>query len=374
MPNLGDMTKLYEKEEIKKPIDLLAGGTPCQSFSVAGLRGGLNDERGQLAMHFVRLCAVTRPKWVLWENVPGVLSSNGGRDFASFLGGLCGRHIEVPRTGWGNAGIIEGIENAYGLAYRVLDAKYFGVPQQRRRVFVVGHIAGSWQRACQVLFESGGVCWHPREGIAAGSQITALTTNGVGASGADDNAAAGHIIGALMSGRKSAGSATLQDAQNGLIILATGQANAEITKNVLPNLTCNHEQPIICFDEKLSLIGNKKTFNNNILGTLDTTQNKVVLCHDLQQVTSATNKSPDAEIPGSMTTKSRKIVLLNHPRRLTPIECERAMGFPDNYTKISEKTADAPRYRALGNSIVVPVLKWIGNRIEFIDNQKQQSC
>ncbi|WP_461601018.1 DNA cytosine methyltransferase, partial [Alcaligenes nematophilus] len=115
-PNWGDMTKFQEWPN--EPIDLLCGGTPCQSFSVAGLRKGLDDPRGNLMLTFGAIAAKYRPKWLVWENVPGVLSSNGGRDFGTFLGML------------GQLG--------YGFAYRIHNAEYFGVPQRRRRVFVIG--------------------------------------------------------------------------------------------------------------------------------------------------------------------------------------------------------------------------------------------
>jgi DNA (cytosine-5)-methyltransferase 1 len=121
-------------------IDLLVGGTPCQSFSIAGLRGGLDDERGNLALEYLRLAQRLRPRWLVWENVPGVLSSNGGRDFGAMLGGM--------------------VELGYGFAYRVLDAQFFGVAQRRRRVFVVGHL-GDWRRAAAVLFERHSLQGHP---------------------------------------------------------------------------------------------------------------------------------------------------------------------------------------------------------------------
>jgi DNA (cytosine-5)-methyltransferase 1 len=132
-PNFGDMTKFESwPHDDKHAIDLLCGGTPCQSFSVAGLRKGLDDPRGNLMLTFGSIAAKYRPKWLVWENVPGVLSSNGGRDFGAFLGML------------GQLG--------YGFAYRVLDAQYFGVAQRRRRVFVVGCL-GDWRSAAAVLFE-----------------------------------------------------------------------------------------------------------------------------------------------------------------------------------------------------------------------------
>lgn len=133
VPNLGDMTKIHETQIFQDAtIDLLVGGTPCQSFSVAGLRKGLADPRGNLMLTFLALAQRKKPRWIVWENVPGVLSSNGGRDFGTFLQALA--------------------ECGYGFAYRVLDAQYFGVAQRRRRVFVVGYL-GDWRPAGAVLFE-----------------------------------------------------------------------------------------------------------------------------------------------------------------------------------------------------------------------------
>ena len=143
VPNLGDMTKIHESEAFNNAtIDLLVGGTPCQSFSVAGLRKGLTDPRGNLMLTFLSLAQRKKPRWIVWENVPGVLSSNGGRDFGTFLSALA--------------------ECGYGFAYRVLDAQYFGVAQRRRRVFVVGYL-GDWRPAAAVLFEYHRLSGNPSE-------------------------------------------------------------------------------------------------------------------------------------------------------------------------------------------------------------------
>lgn len=136
VPNHGDMTQFEEWGYEAGDIDVLVGGTPCQSFSIAGLRGGLGDDRGNLALVFMRMVDRLRPKYVIWENVPGVLSSNGGKDFGSILSAMD--------------------ELRYGWAYRVLDAQYFGVPQRRRRVFLVGHSSGDARRAAKILFECEG--------------------------------------------------------------------------------------------------------------------------------------------------------------------------------------------------------------------------
>jgi DNA (cytosine-5)-methyltransferase 1 len=171
LKNLGDMAAITEETLngiASGPIDLLVGGTPCQSFSVAGLRRGLDDPRGNLALRFLQLAGVLRPTWVVWENVPGVLSSAGGRDFGTFLGALG--------------------ELGYGFAYRVLDAQWFGVAQRRRRVFVVGH-ARDWRCAAAVLFERESLCGNPpsrgqaRKDVA-GSLVARSGRNG-GASNAD---------------------------------------------------------------------------------------------------------------------------------------------------------------------------------------------
>lgn len=136
VPNFGDMTKFRDWPLQPGDFDVLIGGTPCQSFSVAGLRKGMEDARGNLALVFCEMVQHYRPQWVLWENVPGVLSSGGGRDFGSIVGAL------------GQLG--------YGWAYRVCDAQYFGVPQRRRRVFLVGY-SGDWQPPASVLFEQESV-------------------------------------------------------------------------------------------------------------------------------------------------------------------------------------------------------------------------
>ena len=154
-PNLGDMTQHEQWPIGSGSVDLLVGGTPCQSFSVAGLRRGLADPRGNLALTYLAIADRLRPRWLVWENVPGVLSSSGGRDFGAFLGALA--------------------ELGYGFAYRVLDAQYYGVAQRRRRVFLVGH-ASDWRRAAAVLFERESLRGDPapsreaREGAAANAQ------------------------------------------------------------------------------------------------------------------------------------------------------------------------------------------------------------
>ena len=246
VPNLGDMTSadFADRCADQGPIDLLVGGTPCQSFSVAGLRGGLDDERGNLALEFCRLADRLAPRWIVWENVPGVLSSGGGRDFGSIVGAM--------------------VELGYNVAWRILDAQNFGVPQRRRRVFLVGHLGAERRGAAAVLFE--------RESLSG-------------------------TIKALRSGR---------------------------------------------------LRGRGK----RCIGTLGTRTGQYDRC----------------ELDRLIYNYEEKTV-----RTLTPKECERLQGMPDDWTKIpwrkkaAEDCPDGPRYKAIGNSMCVNVMKWLGERIDKVD-------
>ncbi|MBK0327283.1 DNA cytosine methyltransferase [Rhodobacteraceae bacterium F11138] len=214
IPNFGDMTAFREWPDAA--IDLLVGGTPCQSFSVAGLRKGMDDPRGNLALVYLAIAERYRPGWLVWENVPGVLSSSRGRDFGSFLGALA--------------------QLGYGFAWRVLDAQYirtlgfpFAVPQRRRRVFLVGYL-GNWRPAAAVLFDGQSLRGDPPPRREAG-KVTAPTlaarTRGGGGLGTDFDLDGGLIAGAAP------------------ISMAHGQGGAEIGFNNGPTLTCNHEAPIV---------------------------------------------------------------------------------------------------------------------------------
>lgn len=197
-PNWGDMTKFKEWPDVA--IDLLCGGTPCQSFSVAGLRKGLDDPRGNLMLTFGAIAAKYRPKWLVWENVPGVLSSNKGRDFGAFLGML------------GQLG--------YGFAYRVLDTQFFGVPQRRRRVFVVGCL-GDWRSAAAVLFERHGLSGNPapsREARQSLAPTLSARTKGGGGLGTDFDCDGGLIARCLTRG---SGGGQRYDAESETLIAHT---------------------------------------------------------------------------------------------------------------------------------------------------------
>jgi DNA (cytosine-5)-methyltransferase 1 len=268
------MTKYKEWKDVGQ-FDVLVGGTPCQSFSVAGLRKGLDDPRGNLMLTFGAIADHFRPTWIVWENVPGVLSSNGGRDFGSFLGML------------GKLG--------YGFSYRVLDAQYFGVAQRRRRVFVVGYL-GDWRRAAQVLFESKSLCGNPPPSREAREGITGSTTQCFEPRSPDGCA---RLVGDISPTLNRMGGG-----QREPCIMSTGQGNAETTEGHAPTLNCNHEAPILAYGIPGNWIGRKPENGGNAV-------------------------EPMKDVAPCLTKTDRHGVAGSTVRRLTPRECERLQGFPE---------------------------------------------
>jgi DNA (cytosine-5)-methyltransferase 1 len=380
VPNLGDMTKF--KEWDIGTIDLLVGGTPCQSFSVAGLRKGLEDPRGNLALTYVGILDKFRPKWFVWENVPGVLSSGSGRDFGSFLGAV------------GQIG--------YGFAYRVLDAQYFGVAQRRRRVFVVGCL-GDWRSAAEVLFESHSLSGNPAPSREKGQKVagTIAARFGISRTG-NERVECDAII--PVSDPAYCLETTCNDYSraDGFNMIATPIALAENTIGRQPqnggngdgftvggpmytlNATGVHgvAHPTFALDEY------NQSGHKEVCYPLRTAMGDGIPKVNVAQPVSAFNIAPgkgelkdDIHITNATTTKTldasgsnpamhqggAAIIQSMAVRRLTPTECERLQGFPDGYTNIpwrkKEESPDGPRYKALGNSMAVPVMAWIGKRI-----------
>ncbi|WP_247605419.1 phage N-6-adenine-methyltransferase [Providencia rettgeri] len=357
--NLGDMTTITDKlkaGEVTAP-DVLVGGTPCQAFSVAGLRGGLSDERGQLTLSFVELADCIdeirekdgkKPAIIVWENVPGVLSSKDNA-FGCFLAGLAGESEELKSPGgkWSNAGVVSGPQRT--IAWRILDAQYFGVPQRRRRVFVVA-TARKEISVAEILFEreslSGGVESRSEEK----QTVAALTANGVGATGADDNQAlAGHLIVGPLDTQCGYEKHSMQSVALGHIIAFNPQAGGKTSSTLgasFETVGClqTSQQPAILLAG--NIIGRKPENGGNQTGYSESD-----ISYTLTKI----------DVPG--------VSVNNIVRRLTPIECERLQGFPDNHTKVPfnnksiEDCPDGHRYRALGNSMAVPVMHWICERI-----------
>ena len=415
-PNWGDMTKF--KEWPDADVNVFVGGTPCQSFSVAGLRKGLDDPRGNLMLTYLAIAARYRPRWLVWENVPGVLSSNAGFDFVSLLRGMG--------------------ELGYGFAYRILDAQYFGVAQRRRRVFVVGYL-GNWRPAAAVLFERHSLCGYPAPSRKARETITASTSASTsigslcartGKSNSVQDAAQGHLMPTWWNGGDLAATITtksddqrMPDKDNAQLILqpvATHDvAGTMLSRNASGGFSNSIDhaaagymalQPIALQDVRAveKMQKGKGWKDDGTAYTIDTWATQGVAQPiafsgqmsvpqtDVDMTPTLGAKNPMAVAVGafkpgqsasahSIGYEQEMAPTLeageggnNKPavhvgmavRRLTPVECERLQGFPDNYTDIKPKgkaTPDGPRYKALGNSMAVPVMAWIGKRIQEVD-------
>ena len=342
--NLGDITDDHFTERTGA-IDLLVGGTPCQSFSVAGLRGGLDDDRGNLALRFCQIVDQLTPTWVVWENVPGVLSSNGGKDFGSILGAL--------------------VECGYGFAYRILDAQFFGVAQRRRRVFVVGHL-GDWRPPAAVLFERKSLLGHTEESAEKRQEVASAVTGGAPYSRTGNERVEAD---ALVSRMTAFG----QYVDDGTVSTIKERDYKDATDLVTVNA---REDPIQSKDQSLPLRAASGDCGGGSENLLASTKN--TLTYSLPAIGTV---EPD-HIASTMTRNSGSMGETQLPalvqreltvRRLTPTECERLQGMPDNHTRIpwrnkpAAECPDGPRYKAIGNSMAVPVMRWIGERIETVE-------
>ncbi|HBP0867031.1 TPA: DNA cytosine methyltransferase [Pseudomonas aeruginosa] len=488
--NLGDMTRLSSKVlagMIDAP-DILVGGTPCQAFSVAGMREGMSDPRGALTIKYVELAnAVDHVRnargddetIVVWENVPGVLSSKDNA-FGCFLGALVGESEELqpPGSKWKDAGCVYGPKRT--AAWRVLDAQYFGLAQRRRRVFVIASARAGFD-PCEVLFEREGLRRDSPPSRGQGKEVTCSTAGRPGSFGPDSRWAedwgstakafgggkncnptdvstaitahpggrydldaetfvvadiptvaatltaqygksggipAGNdcvpvnlIAGTLQANGKAAGSATQQDAESGLLVVH-GTQDPDVVQDCAHTLGRNHGQENAVFDP------------NQITSATNRSQPTPGLCHTLPALSQppiafsckdygadAGDVSPALRAMGhgeSHANAGGQVAVQNATgvRRLTPPECERLQGFPDDYTLIplaayqkamraaeaslprtatqdevlrariaalyacdvskeaADECPDGPRYKAIGNSKAVPVVRWIGRRLK----------
>lgn len=387
VPNLGDVSKI--DWSCFGAVDVVVGGSPCQAFSVAGRRRGLLDERGQLMLEYVRAVRDLCPRWLAWENVPGVLSQDGGRAFGTLIGALedCG----------------------YSLAWRVLDAQFFGVAQRRRRVFLVGHLGADVGPAAAVLFERGSL---------SGNTLTSREKR---------KELAGALAGGPGIGREPMSFKYHQGAKAGSI-------GAEFC--YAPTLTADYHQPAVCYDTtQITSPENNSNpqpgdpchpimagmhapllcvtqYGDDVAGTL-VARHDSSPCADRRYnivcLSDATaNAAADEGLSGTLkrggsepviafpwcaagkgagcfsedvtptllaSNSSEPAISARHVlRRLTPVECERLQGFPDGWTAIpwrgksASECPDSPRYKALGNSMAVPVMRWIGERIMMADS------
>lgn len=379
---------------------LAIAGTPCQAFSVAGWREGLTDPRGALTIKFVETIDAidlvrthrSEPECIAWwENVPGVLSDKENA-FGCFLGALVGESEELQPPGgkWKDAGCVYGPKRT--AAWRILDAQYFGLAQRRRRVFVIASARAGFD-PCEVLFEREGMRRDhpPRRGQGtkvAGTLTSSLGKNSGIPAGNDCNPR-NLIAGTLQAGGKAAGSATLQDAESGLLVAFGGSANCKQT-DVSTALSAHPggtrmdaetetfvvhgtQDPDVALGIAHTLGRNQGQENavfdpNQITSAANRSQSTPGLCHTLP----ASSQPPIAFSCKDYGADAGEVAVQNTTgvRRLTPRECERLQGFPDDYTLIpwrgkpATECPDGPRYKAIGNSKAVPVVRWIGRRLK----------
>jgi len=485
--NLGDMLKLRDlKTYHDEQFDLLVGGTPCQSFSIAGLRKGLGDERGNLALEFVRILIEKRPKWFVWENVPGVITSgtdeNGDEsdeeseeegsssDFACILSAFTGR--DIAAQDFEKSGAIEG--EFYSIAWRILDSQYFGVPQRRRRIFVVGHLGKDWRPPVAVLFEQDSL---RRDFTPGGKKRKGTPGNSKNSVGGDServgrqsrpaelastlNCAYGDKMGLenqhINSGaplfvplqvevgfrQRGFGDYTASDTASALkkrdykdatdlvvstpaygiqsvaigrqpenggngmgikveqsptltkvdrhavchVIFDTTQVTSPTNgSNPQPGDPCHPlvknghvpllvSQPIILDDQDGSVMS---VYENGITGTLRAQAHghEPIIVQESPLAFGWQNSHQQGDSVGNVTptldkSKTPAVIYKTLVRRLTPLECERLQGFPDNYTDIPG-ASDSKRYAALGNSMTTHVMQFIGKRIDMVHAALEQ--
>lgn len=322
VPDLGDMTKV-DWSKYHHAADVVVGGSPCQAFSVAGLRKALADPRGQLMLEYIRACYEIDPEWIVWENVPGVLSAEHGRAFRSLL--------EAVAELWPDG----------GAAWRVLDAQFYGVAQRRERVFLVVNTR-DWRRAAPVLFERESLCWDRSSSREKRQNLTQGATDGIG--NADQR-----VRRAMM----------LDFHQQG------GRFKVS-------------DQP----DMSNTLTSHMDTGGNNVplIRQVDEIERESMPPKMVCRADTQANAAQGFDISPTLMAHAGQDAPFIYPqhvtdgltiRRLTPLECERLQGFPDGWTDIpwkgKEHAPDSPRYKALGNSMAVPVMRWIGEGIQLVE-------
>lgn len=321
IPNLGDVRNI-KGEKYHGTVDIVIGGSPCQNFSIAGNRRGLHGEHSSLVWEFFRILSEVQPKWFLWENVPGALSTNNGGDFTQIL-------TELSKLG-------------YGLAWRVLNAQYFGVPQRRRRIFLVGYL-GDWRPPAAVLFEPKSVPGN----IKARRKKQCVPSRNIGKN--TYPAMLNKVCPPILANFGSKQCLGNQEAFSGRYFV----------------FDCTHGGECRMYNKCNTLRARNGTGGNNVP--------LVFSSQSYQQFIPNSIASTLKSIGGIYDGGSENLVISNlHVRRLTPLECERLQGFPDNYTDIPYKGKQhsplSKRYEAIGNSMAVPVVEWILNRIDKVQN------
>ena len=386
LPNLGDMTApdLAARAKALGMIDLLVAGCPCQSFSVAGLRAGLHDSRGNLTLRFAELCDELDPAWIVFENVPGILSDRTNA-FGCLLAGLVGDTEPLvswqDNGNWPDAGVAVGPRRA--ACWRILDAQYFGVPQRRRRVFVVARRADDGSGAAAVLLEPESLPRHSapsREEGAGVARSVAACLNSGGNAGGFRTEPGEHLV-------------ALPDTASTVVSrIGKGGFTDPVNDNIIAT-TCGtlcsghtargHGRAGVNDQEVDKLVPVAVDYTNGLLGevcgTIEAAQSKGnrglgVMAYGFdprQDPNSAAGLSEplDAGTPGKAVCVQDVFGPAMAVRRLLPVECDRLQGFLPGYTAVEFRgnpAADGPRYRALGNAMCVNVMRWIGERIRAV--------
>ena len=376
MIHLGDITKLKGSEV--PIVDVVTGGSPCQNFSVAGNRKGLGGDESVLFYHQIRLvkemrqhdrdsgrpAQLVRPRYCVWENVPGAFSSTGGKDFQAVLtefvrvAEAAAPDVPLPEKGkWPKSGCLYDELGRWSIAWRVHDAQFWGVPQRRKRISLVADFGG--RSAPEILFERKGLRWHPEQGSEEREGAAGRTAE-----------SAGSAIGVDVYNQEIA--PTLSAEQQSALYDCRGNGKGLTA----PTLTGDHQNRVT--DYTAICVGNGQLNQISMAeqaNTLDT-------MHDPQAVMVCSidsNKNGFVEMTGTLQAREKAggyqdcvSIGQNIVRRLTPLECERLQGFPDNWTNIGDwtdskgkkhKAADSPRYKALGNSIALPFWQYLARRI-----------
>ena len=370
MKHLGDITKINGAEI--EAVDVITGGSPCQDLSIAGKRAGLAGARSGLFMAQIRIVKemrehdrangrtgdMVRPRFMVWENVPGAFSSNKGKDFAAVLEEIIriaepeAPDIEVPEKGWNTwGGYHDEVGGRWSVAWRVHDAQYWGVAQRRRRISVVADFGGD--TAGEILFERKSVSGHLAESGAAWERLAGDAQDGasyaVRIRGGCDGGGKGALVQTEKSGTLGTGNDQMIAHSHGVFATAIGN-QAPLAYGIGNGQAC--EASIMA---------------EGIAQTLNTMHDaQAVMCEDVSHALRA--KANCAYREDAETYPVQNMVV----RRLTPMECERLQGFPDHWTDIGEwrdskgklrKPSDSPRYKALGNSIALPFWDFLAKRI-----------
>ena len=339
VPNLGSVVDITDAQIVALgPIDIVVGGSPCQDLSVAGKRAGLAGERSGLFHQQLRIFRAARhscgARFLLWENVPGAFSSNRGLDFAVVAGEMAGCRLPVPEIGWGQEGVALGEHGL--LEWAVLDAQWFGVAQRRRRVFALLD-AGDWANRPPILLEPDKLRGDSPPSRKAGQVAPTIPTRraGVGGLGTDRD-----------------GGLTYAPEVARCVATREGSSQDFETTTMIAHAFDARQSDVIQYGDKSGPIDT----DGHSIGVLAEHYS-----HDYCQDRIYSSSGIAPGLNGGMQV-----------RRLTPTECERLQGFPDNYTAIpwrkkpASECPDGPRYKALGNSMAVPVMRWIGKRIAMV--------